>query len=326
MILLGGTIGATMAQTPPKVDTQPKAHRAANAPKQSIATVVYDVKLHEFHCWREDVLTDAARARPCDYNDASLGWHSMTGDLYFVRGEAVSILLVNAVAQDIFGLDVKADDLAEPTVPIAGSLTELPKLLPIPAAPSVIAGAGVTFAATTPTIKPTERVYRLLTIAGDKDFKSWVQSTLIDPLGAKEVTDFGALDVETALGQLSETPRLVDEVTDLQTKVKGIATPTNTVELVDRVRSLVILLGAEGALRNRLTATGVVASGKTVNDALTLLRSTPLRRALEIDSNDFLRFTSDFELAFPPASRYARINVATLKNDAFELSTTYREA
>ncbi len=91
------------------------------------ATVVYDVNLREFVCWREGALVAAARAQPCN---PSYGWHPVSSELYFTRGEAISVLLVNAVALNLFALDVKADDLPEPTTPIQGALSELPKLVP----------------------------------------------------------------------------------------------------------------------------------------------------------------------------------------------------
>ena len=291
------------------------------ASNQSSATIVYDVGLREFHCWFEGDLTAPARTHPCD---TSVGWHPMTGDLYFVRGEAVNILLVNAVAQDLFGLEVKADDLAEPATPISGALTELPKLLPIPPAPTVIPGPGTAFISGSSPIKPTG-MYRLLSTAENKDFRSWVQSTLVNPLSAKEVLDFGSIDIKRAIEQLSGVAQLTDEVTAFQARVVAIQAPTTTAQLVDRVRTLSILLNSEAAFRDRLTATGVVASGKIVNDATTQLRSVPLRRALAIDSSDFLKFTSGFAVAFPSASRYGRIAAITISPDKnnFELRTGY---
>src|SRR5262245_23045157 len=77
---------------------------AQDAPR---ATVVYDVKLREFRCWHEGnvnaIVTPSGlspatpRSKPCQ---AAYGWHPVTSDLYFVRGQAVSILLVNAMALD----------------------------------------------------------------------------------------------------------------------------------------------------------------------------------------------------------------------------------
>src|SRR5215470_6274987 len=162
------------------------------------ATLLYDVTLREFTHWREGELTQSARTHPRDEN---YGWHSVNGNLYFVRGQAVSVLLVNAVAQDLFALELKVDDLAEPTTPISGSLSELPKLLPIPPAPNVIAGVGARFSSGL-LANPSD-VYRLLTASEEKDFKPWVQNNLIDPFKAKEVSDFLALRLEDALDQLN---------------------------------------------------------------------------------------------------------------------------
>lgn len=310
--ILGGDIRGSAQKEPKKAG-------------QRNATVVYDVKLREFTCWSEGTLIEEARAHPCDFNDTKYGWHSITGELYFVRGESVNLLLVNAASQDLFSLDVKADDLAEPTVPISGSLTELPKLLPIPPAPTVVAGTGVTFAATTPSIKPSERIYRLISTAEEKDFKGWVQGTLLDPMKAKEVTDLSAVDLKTAIEQLSPTDNIIEEVVDLQSRLDKIPVPTNTSELVSGTRSLVVLVDSESALRYRLIAAGITASGKVINDYLASLRSTPLQRALAIDSQSFARLTSDFELAFPPGLRYARINAITISGNSFGINSSYKE-
>ncbi len=93
------------------------------------ATLAYDVATREYLCWREGSLTEDARKtadlRSCD---SKQGWHPVTGNLYFVRGQSINVLLVNGLVGDIFTLEVKAEDLPEPAVAIAGEIKELPKL------------------------------------------------------------------------------------------------------------------------------------------------------------------------------------------------------
>jgi hypothetical protein len=293
---------------------------------KSSATIVYDVKLKEFLCWHEGALTDDVRRNPCDYSNVDYGWHPMTGNLYFVRAEAVSVLLVNAVAVDLFSLDVKVDDLAEPTVPVTGSLTELPKLLPIPPAPTVIAGNKVAFSATTPSIRPEDALIRLLTTTADKDFKSWVQGKLIDPLNPKEVSDLISQDVTGALQQLSTAPTFIAEVATLQTDLKNIQEPATAGEIVDRTRALARLLEREAGLRSRLTATGIVTGGKTINDALVALRSAAVQRATSTDNTNFQNLTSDIEQALPPEHRYSRIDAIIQDGKDFKIDPSYKDS
>jgi hypothetical protein len=286
----------------------------------SEATLAYDVKLREFTCWREGRLTEQAQRSPYD-NAASREcnsrqyWHPVNGNLYFVRGQAVSVLLVNAVAADLFGLEVTANDLAEPTIPISGSISELPKLLSIPPAPTLIAGVGAAFSAGSAT-DPND-IYRLLTTSDEKDFKSWLQTKLIDPSEAKELTDFLSIRLEDALGQLSNMTVIKTEVRSITPAVSGIAVPTTLGQLIDSVNQLARLLGTEAALRNRLLATGIAANGKVVSDALAALHSPAVQRVLGINQMHLEELKDDFALEFPPDSRFARIDAVEIQNDAY---------
>lgn len=294
-------------------------------PSLNDATIAYDVRLHEFRCWREKVLDSAAIKNPCD---TAQGWHPMSANLYFVRNQSVSILLINALAADLFALEVKSDDLAEPTVPIEGSFASLPKLLPIPAPPTIVARSGVTLSATVPNVKPSEQIYRRAVTSEEKDFNSWLLTKLIAPLSAKEVSDLQAQNVPGALDQLHNiTPSLNASATTLHDSISNIAKPTNTATLVESSRELAARLDDEAALRDRLVAAGVITAGKTVYDASISLRSTPLQLALGIDNNDFSAFVNEFELAFPSGFRYARIAAISLSTKMkFTLDPKYNES
>ena len=287
------------------------------------ATIVYDVKLREFVCWREGLLTNAARDLPCA---AAEHWHPITKNLYFVRAQFVSILIVNGVAQDLFGVDVKADDLTEPSVPISGSFSELPKLLAIPSAPTVLPGSNVALAAgVTPVM--ASQLYRLLASADDASFKSWLKSNLTDNrLNAKEVTDFLAFDLERTQLQLTPIPTFIQAAQDLQRRLNTIEIPTTTEDLVTETRAMALLVDSESGLKGRLTVAGLAGAGKAVSDALSTLRSTPLQRALAVNPQDFAQFTSDFVLAFPDEFRYGRMDAITITADRFAMTASYRES
>jgi hypothetical protein len=284
---------------------------AANAQDRTRATVVYDVKLREFPCWQEGDLTAAARSNPCS---TAQGWHPVTSDLYFTRGEAISVLLVNAVAMNLFTVEVSGTDLPEPTTPIQGTVSELPKLLSLVSPPTVVAAPNASPASLSSgsrSVQPTE-LYRRLTSLEEKDFTAWLRATLIAPLATKEVGDFLGLDTTTILDQLkATTPGWIKETVAIVDGVHGIASPRTTTELIDATRTLAKLLGDQLALHNRLTAVGVPQQGKTISDAIKALNSGPLRDALAIAPADFLALVSEFNTAFPSGLRYSRIAAIT---------------
>src|SRR5689334_12880267 len=69
------------------------------------ATIVYDASIREFRCWYEGTLDATARAAA---KTCAPPWHAVGGDLHFLRGEAISILVINGVAEDIFAIDLTA--------------------------------------------------------------------------------------------------------------------------------------------------------------------------------------------------------------------------
>jgi hypothetical protein len=294
----------------------------AGALAQGAATIVYDVKLREFTCWTEAPLMPPLVANPVVATgsspqrtvcDAKSQWHPVTSDLYFLRGQAISILLVNAVALDLFSIEIAVEDLAEPAVPVAGSFGELPKLLPLVPSPTLVPGVGVALSAAVATVKPSA-VYRRLTASEEKDFAAWVQSVLIAPLTGAPVNDFLALDSATALDRLdvNTMKAWLAEVETLTKAVSSISEPVDTDALLDRTRTLVGLLEVQHALRGRLAANGIPQAGKTVADGLKQLSTTALAPAIAIDSDDFGNVIADFESAFPDDVRYGRINAITI--------------
>jgi hypothetical protein len=184
-------------------------------------------------------------------------------------GQAIALLLVNATANNLFSLDVTADELPEPTMAVSGALGELPKLVPLVPAPTLIAGTGAVLSAVSITVDP-KQVYRLLVTAELKDLESWVKTNLVSPLAAKEVNDFFSIDVSTALGELQNSKAWLTEASGLTTQVDAIPAPKTTLDLINGSRELVRLLDAQVGLQTRLRATGVPVAGKIVSDATAL--------------------------------------------------------
>lgn len=283
------------------------------------ATIVYDVALREFTCWREGPLTADAQQDLCS---PAQGWHPVTTDLYFVRAQAVSVLLQNAVANDIFSLDVTAEDLPEPGTNVSGAISELPKLVPLVPTPAVIPGTGAVLSSVSASIE-ADQIYRQLIFSDEKDFVAWLKATFITPLAVKEVQDLLAIDSETALKQLESTGSWITEVNLLATTVRGIADPTDTRSLVAGARALAAQLSTQMALHRRLDASGIVVAGKTVTDALQVVRTLPVRAAREIDSGQLLAFVTEFQTAFPAEFRYRRIGALIRDNGALGLDPKY---
>jgi hypothetical protein len=295
--------------------------QASNRISPPDATIAYDVTLREFRCWTE--------ATPLPTEVCGEGWHPIDGNLYFIRGQNIRVLLINAYAQDLFSLEIKAEDLAEPTTPVLGGVSELPKMLSLPPAPVVVPNSGVTVTpvAGAPSIKITEGIHRQLSAAIEKDFRGWIQTTFLDPLSAKEVIDLTALDLETALTQLKNTPALYNEVEDRRTAVGTIGKPTTVDQLVARTRSFVRLVEEQAGFRYRLTVNGTAAAGKVVGDGFNALQTTPIARALTIDGVDLRNFTNEVQgTILPPAVRHARIEAIEIRGGAFALKQGYTES
>jgi hypothetical protein len=305
ILLLGALGGTTAAYADP-----------------SRATLVYDVKLKEFTCWREGELTATARSTPCEGE----GWHPVTSDLYFTRGEALSILLVHASVLDIFAIEVQAEDLAEPALAVRSAMGDIPKLVPLITAPTIIPGTNVTLSGAPPSIKASQ-LYRLLSTATSDDFTAWIQNQIIKPSAADDLKTLFALDPENALIALANLHPIVQDVTKLSEETDSVVVPSDSaLKVINTARALVKVIDRAVALKNQIAALGIPVAGKTVADATKLLQSPALRQALEVDTGDLATFASEFELAFAPAVRYRRIAALTLSGGHLGLPSGYIDA
>ena len=268
------------------------------------AYVAYDVMLREFVCWTEGTLP---ATRPAG-GVCSEPWRPVTGDTHFVRGQAISIVLVNAKAIDIFQPDVSAADLQEPGLDVLGDFATLPKVVPLPPGPTLIPGPGVAaFSAASAAFDP-DSFYRLLGTASEKDFKAWLKDNLTDPLNAKEIQDLLATIQKGTIGGL-KTER-AEAMAEAQAIAKELSTDParkTTAELVAAVRRLAGLIERQRALRDRTIISGLSAHGKQAFDLAKALRSLAVSRALSVDQTKLGNLLTEMELAFPPGARYSRI-------------------
>src|SRR5262245_309121 len=247
--------------------------RVTEKSTDSVGSIVYDTKQREFRCWSDGVLQENYRQHLCDNR---FGWHLVNSNLYFVRGQSLSLVVMNGIAEDIFTLDIKAEALAEPTAPISGTITDLPKLQPIPAVPTVLAGTNSTFVSGASPVKAST-IYRLSLTADESDFNAWIQTNIVGPLNAKEVSDLLVLDLDTALAQAAASSGLITPLKSLKTDLEAIREPRNMDEWGAGVKALQLLLDREGALRLRLTINGISSAGATINSALAASRTTAVQ-------------------------------------------------
>jgi hypothetical protein len=282
--------------------------------RDSLATLVYDARLREFRCWSEGMLTTDFRDHLCD---PVFGWHTINSNLYFVRGQSITLVVINAVAEDIFTLDIKADDLAEPQVPISGALTELPKLQPIPAAPSILPGTGAVFVSGNSPIEASSAYRLALTTEEVKDFRAWIQANIVDPLNTKEVLDALATDIDSALAQVVAGAPIRADIESLTADLKLIDDMPNTLDdWIGTVRRLVKLIDRDSTLRSRLVLLGVTTAGSVINSAAIASRSTNVQRALAIDPADLASFANTLSTGLGNTP-YALINSITVVNRQF---------
>src|SRR5258708_3211933 len=100
---------------------------ARAAPSNKNVTIVFNVDQKAFICWFQgDVKPVPAASIPAIPGCPYLNTHIFLDNIYFYRGQTVSVLLVGAKIADAFSADLKIDTLEVPTIPVYGGLTELP--------------------------------------------------------------------------------------------------------------------------------------------------------------------------------------------------------
>jgi len=295
--LLGLVVGASAnAQRPP-----------LSLPKD--ATILFDARIREFRCWSDGPLTVERRRAPCD---AAAGWHPVTGALYFTRGQLLTILVTHGVANDIFSVDVSAEDLAAPATPVSGSISELPKLQPIPALATLFTGTGVTkLVAGCPSHSPIELLRAAPTVA-NKDFAGNLESWFVAPLTAKEVVDLISADYTAAITTIANAGGYLSIASAIQTSINRLATPTTFETWASTTKDLAMEIDRASALRTRIVASGLPAAAKTISDAANIARAKSVSCASSIDLKTFAPFAAKLQLAFAdrPYTHIQNIGVA----------------
>jgi hypothetical protein len=285
-------------------------------------TIAYDVGLREFTCWREGPLTPAAktvvtspanRDAPCTTEN----WHPVTGDMYFVRGQVLSLLLVHGVAADLFALDLAVADLPEPGTPILGDISSLPKMLPLIPGPTLVAGAGAAFISGSGPLRGV-LIRLLVSTEDDKDIRAWVKATLLDAGSAKEVQELLAADVRGAIQHANtHVPGLLSAVGELEMMLGGVAEPTSLSTLVIESKELAMAFEVGRSFRESTAMAGVAVDGKTINDAARAFASTPIAAATRLNVQELKELENHFEAAFPDTQRFSLIGAIRMVQNRF---------
>lgn len=256
----------------------------ATADKPKTATIVYDVSLREFTCWSEESVTIFPDS-PC----GTPGWHRLTPAFHLKRGQAIQLLLVNARALDLYAAEIKADDLAEPTLAAIGGLSELPKLQPLAPGRLLIPGVGAVLASA-PTGSLSE-LHRYLVASDAKSFTSWVDG-LLSRFDAKEVREFltqGGAVLE-AVNSMPATKPWEDAIKLLDDAVKKIAdgpASNSSGVLLKRLRALASSLDQLAWVRAQVAASLIPAASSTLSASAKSSNSVVVQTALAIPPQFF---------------------------------------
>jgi hypothetical protein len=289
------------------------------------ATLVFDARSREFRCWSEGSLE---RGAPCH---TGADWHPMTAALHFTRGEMLTVLVTSGVVQDIFSVEVKADDLAAPTTPVSGALAELPKLQAIPALETIFAGVNASLVTTKAAslvagcqARDPLGLLGLAPTATKEDFKAALDNWILNPLGATEVTNLLALDLANPITTIQQAGPYTQIAESIVSEVHKIALPLTIEDWVAASKSLSVQVDRATALRTRIASAGVPVAVKAINDALLAERTTNVECATSISAQSLNSLLTQLTKAFGDKA-HAAIDAITVSGSHFVVPPAHKE-
>ena len=151
--------------------------RAGDDPPNDI-TIIYDVDLREFTNWCSGIVTSGACA------------HEFHDKVHFYRGQTIHLVVRGAHLADLIAVELRVNELVEPTVPVFGALTELPTVKLIEPAESLVTTGRVRLAAGKKVIRPADDLYYFLDRWESSDTKhelqDYVKQVILDPTSTPE--------------------------------------------------------------------------------------------------------------------------------------------
>lgn len=290
-------------------------------------TIIYDASLREFTHWCPGIVT----AGSCD--------HPFHDYVHFYRGQTIHLVVRGAHLADMLAVELKVTALVEPTVPVFGGLTELPKVKLIEPAESLVQTA-VQRAAAPKAIKPDDVLYFFLPRWQETDTKhelqDYLKQTLIDPTSTAEFLQLVSSDDVRLIGllnaRLDKSGPLVGRANEIKQQLDQLKADTavrydafcpvvkspaagtkpdpddDARFTIQQVARLARLVDRERALLAGIQASGVRDIAATVVADAKLLDNPKTAPALEIESCSLDKFWSDFKTAFPVALRMAFVD------------------
>lgn len=179
------------------------AQTAQSAPSKENVTIVFNVDQKGFVCWFEgDVTPTPPGTAPAIPGCPYLHTHAFQDNVYFYRGQTISVLLVGAKIAEAYSADLKVDTLEEPTIPVYGGLTELPGIQTIEPAEQLVLGQGIKLVAGKPDI--SRQLYAQLDKASDKDLAAYVKSKITDPADNGDLPQLFSAAVNPVIAKLDQ--------------------------------------------------------------------------------------------------------------------------
>lgn len=313
-------------------------------PKQSKddITIVYNVNSKEFTCWFEG--KPVSRSQTVEVCGANTHPFS-ENDLYFHRGQTIHLQLVGAHIMDLFSVELKADELVEPGVPIFGGLSQLPSVKLIEPAETFVTRPPAKFSKGSPFSDIL--LYNLDKFKDNKELGSFLDAALIGPSNNDKLLRFLSDDPDARIkfldNQLAQGGRFVKEATALQLDLANIKTVSfNDLErycksppedkstrddlkkFTDALRMLNRILDRQRTLKEEITTVGLSNEGKALIEQVKTLTDPIILRALEIE--DIHPFADAFDHSFPLQFRTALIKSIVLKDKKYLLNKVEADA
>jgi hypothetical protein len=284
-------------------------------------TIVYNVDEKEFVCWFEG----PPRARPAAEIASDTGVpvcpfansHRYRDNIYFYRGQTVSILLVGAKAGDIYTADLKVDNLEQPTIPVFGGVTELPSLQAIQPAEQLVLATGTKQAA------GAEPLATELLVAVDRfqsaDFQNLVKQKILDPASKPEIQQLATGVVSRAVSGmhllLDSSGTLVQNATlacqNVAATRSSLATlrqnhcvneaagdPRDFDTYLILVKKLSQLIERQKALKAQIDASGLSGQAKDFTTLVSVSNSSSVQTALLPDFKGMHALLDSFYIEF----------------------------
>jgi hypothetical protein len=289
----------------------PSGSRALAADKD--ITIVYDVELKQFRCWYE--------GQPVPKACGKGGSHIFEEGVHFYRGETIYLQFAGAHVADLFTVELTVNDITEPTVPIFGAISDLPKVKLIEAAETLIPAPGVVTVAGNVSISAI--LYASLDQMEKAEFQKYLEDTILTPTASDKFLNFINANANVIItnldAQLKRSGHFVKEALSIQSSFEsnglnslnqtycittsGTSTQADADQFLKHLRELVRTIARQRALREEIITAGLATDGKALVEQYKLFNDPFIARLGRIKVDDLKTFRDDFNIDFPVSDR-----------------------